>query len=107
VDRAVQVYHQALALRKLGDPARAELALRELLAGAEAALARAPREVDYFSSYGRRPSERSHVADAHYLVGLCHLGLGAVSQARAAFDAALVASPDHLGARLALDGMMP
>jgi hypothetical protein len=47
------------------------------------------------------------VADAHYVVGLGHLGLGAVSQARAAFDAALVASPDHLGARLALDGMMP
>ena len=107
VDRAVQRYHQALALRKLGDSARADLVLREVLSSAQVSLAEAPREIDYYSRYGRQDSGRSQVADAHYVVGLGHLGLGAASEARAAFRAALVASPDHLGARLALDGMMP
>jgi tetratricopeptide (TPR) repeat protein len=106
VEQAVQRYHQALALRKLGDPGRAELALRELLTAVQGALAEAPAEIDYFSSYGRQDSGRSRVADAHYIAGLGHLGLGAVSEARAAFGKALLVSPDHLGARLALDGMM-
>jgi len=104
-DRAVQRYYHALAVRMLGDPARAETLLRGLLASAQAARADAPTAIESFSSYGRQYSERSRVADAHYFVGLGYLGLGAVSEARAAFRAALLASPDHLGARLELEGM--
>jgi hypothetical protein len=102
-DRAVQQYYQALALRQLGDSSRAEALMREVLAAGTAALAAAPKEIDYFSSFGEQRSDRSRVADAHFVEGLGHAGLGATAAARAAFDAALAASPDHLGARLALD----
>lgn len=105
VERAVQQYHQALALQRLGDKARAVAVFRELSMNGQAALANAPKEIDYFSSFGEQRSERSRVADAHYVVGLGQLGLGAMAEARAAFNAALAASPDHLGARLAKRGI--
>jgi tetratricopeptide (TPR) repeat protein len=105
VDRGVQQYHQALALRKLGQPDRADSLLRELLAQGQAAVARTPRELDEFSSFGERQSARRRQADAHFIVGLGQSGLGNLPQARAAFEAALVASPDHLGARLAIDDL--
>jgi tetratricopeptide (TPR) repeat protein len=105
VDRGVQQYHQALALRKLGQPDRADSLLRELLAQGQVAVARTPRELDEFSSFGERQSARRRQADAHFIVGLGQSGLGNLPQARAAFEAALVASPDHLGTRLALDDL--
>jgi hypothetical protein len=42
------------------------------------------------------------IATTHYLAGLGHAGLGEKEEARAEFNAALAASPDHLGAKLAL-----
>jgi hypothetical protein len=105
VDRAVQQYYQALALRQLGQSARADALLRELLESGQAAVARSPRDLDEFSSFGERRSERSRLADAHFIVGLGQSGLGARQEARQAFDAALAASPDHLGAKLELDAV--
>jgi tetratricopeptide (TPR) repeat protein len=103
VDRAVQQYYQALALRGLGQPARADAILRQVLASGKAAVASAPRELDEFSSFGERRSERVRMADAHYVLGLGHAGLGEAASARAEFQSALAASPNHLGAKLALD----
>jgi hypothetical protein len=40
---------------------------------------------------------------AHYVAGLGHAGLGEKDKAREEFNSALASSPDHLGARLALD----
>jgi tetratricopeptide (TPR) repeat protein len=103
VDRAVQQYYQALALRRLGQTARADGLFRELLENGRAAVAQAPPDLDEFSSFGERRSDRSRLADAHYVVGLGQSGLGAMADARAAFEAALRTSPDHLGARLEVD----
>jgi tetratricopeptide (TPR) repeat protein len=105
VDGAVQQYYQALALRQLGEPARADQLLRKLLESGRAAVARTPKDLDEFSSFGERRSERSRLSDAHYIVGLGQSGLGRAPEARAAFEAALQANPNHLGARLELDGI--
>jgi len=51
-----------------------------------------------------RPSPRTLTADALYLAGLGHAGLGDLARARADFEAALAASPDNLGAKLAIGG---
>jgi lipoprotein NlpI len=42
-------------------------------------------------------------ANAHYITGLGYAGLGEKEKARVEFSAALAASPDHLGAKIALE----
>jgi tetratricopeptide (TPR) repeat protein len=105
VDRSVQEYYQALALRRVGEAPRAEAALRNVLVRGTAALRDAPNEIDFFSSFGEQRPDRRRVADAHYVVGLGRLGLNDEAAARAAFESALAASPDHLGARQELDAI--
>jgi tetratricopeptide (TPR) repeat protein len=96
-----QTYFQALALRKLGENDRAEAALRDLLASGEGALASTDESAEKQSGDGLSPRVRS--ATANYLAGLGHAGLGEMEKARANFDAALTALPDHFGAKIALE----
>jgi tetratricopeptide (TPR) repeat protein len=105
VDRSVQQYYQALALRRVGEATPAEAALGEVLERGTAALRDAPKEIDFFSSFGEQRPDRRRVADAHYVVGLGRLGLNDEAAARSAFESALAASPDHLGARQELDAI--
>ena len=98
LDRGVQRYYQALALRKLGQAGPASTAFREIAEDGEAAV-RATS-----GGAGRSPAARDRTAGAFYLAGLGHSGLGDLAKARADFKAALAASPDHLGARLAIGG---
>ena len=60
---------------------------------------------DFFSKFGERQSQRSRVASAHYIVGLGRLGLGETEKAKDEFNQALKARPDHLGAKMALEGL--
>jgi len=100
----VQLYYQALALQKLGDEARSGVIFREVRQVGEDMLARSAPTIGYFSSFGERQSQRARLASAHYLIGLGSRGLGEEDMARAQFEQALEASPDHLGATTALRG---
>ncbi len=95
-------YYQALALRKLGDNARAETIFRELVAAGNAALASTSEAADGAAGPGPRQSPRARTATAHYVTGLGLAGLGEQEKARAEFTAALADAPDNLGAKLAL-----
>jgi len=102
VTQGVQLYYQALALRQIGREEEAKTIFREIRRAGELLLADAPEDIGYFSSFGERQSRRVRLASAHYLTGLGHAGLGQQEMARSRFEAALDASPDHLGARMAL-----
>jgi hypothetical protein len=52
---------------------------------------------------GERLSPRARQALAHYVAGLGHLGLGEQDKADEEFKLALQSSPDHLGAKTALE----
>jgi tetratricopeptide (TPR) repeat protein len=96
--RAAQ-YYQALALRRLGQPDRANGIFRGLVkAGAETLAA-----ADETAASESPPARRTRLATARYLAGLGHAGLGDKAKARTELAAALAAAPDHLGAKLALD----
>jgi tetratricopeptide (TPR) repeat protein len=98
-------YYQALALQKLGDSDKANAAFQKLLNAGTQALASAPATGALDKTTDA--ALRMRIADAHYLAGLGHLGLHHPDQARAQFDLALKASPDHLAARTALADMLP
>lgn len=97
-------FHEAAALRKLGETSRADAIFRELVATANTALAPEPvQTVDpNNTNFTRRESQRTRLGSAHYIAGLGHAGLGEKEKARSEFNAALAAVPDHLGAKLAL-----
>ena len=100
--RGAQSFFRAMALRRLGDDARAEGICEELIETGVRALMRGG-EVDVFAKFGGQASERRRVADAWYLRGLGLLGLNNRDAAREAFGRALQAAPDHLGAKTALE----
>jgi tetratricopeptide (TPR) repeat protein len=94
-------YFEALADRKLGRNEQADAALKSVLQAAEARL---ERSGDSGSRLGRRLREASP-GFSHYLAGLAQLGLGQNDAAKAQLQAALEASPDLLGAKVALDAL--
>jgi tetratricopeptide (TPR) repeat protein len=91
-------YFQALAFQKLGQGEKAGPIFQELVDAGTAALK--PAADDTASSVTQPANLR--IATAHYLSGLGHAGLGEKEKAQAEFNAALVAEPDHLGAKIAL-----
>jgi tetratricopeptide (TPR) repeat protein len=96
------VYYKALAERKLGDVDAAKAALNQLLQAAEPSTEKAGAEQ---SPSGRKRARRSAPGLGHYLAGLAYLGLGDKESAAKEFTAALVASPELLGAKAALAGL--
>jgi tetratricopeptide (TPR) repeat protein len=100
-DRTVLLYYQALALRKLGEADRASALFQRLVKSGASALAQRDK-VDFFAKFGEQQTERARIAQAHYIAGLGHSGLGDAEAAMREFKEALAASPHHLGARTAL-----
>ena len=98
----IRSYYQALALRNLGQPQRAEPLFRELISSGKAALARISNATDSRTLSRTQQSPRRRAATAHYLIGLGWAGLGDKNKARDEFTLALQASQDHLGAKTAL-----
>lgn len=92
-------YYRALALRALGHEAEATAKLKEMLETAQA-----QREEEASQSFATSVPEfvfaeadletrrRAHLT---YLIGLAHLGLGEMAEAREAFEAALEQAPNH------------
>jgi len=66
------------------------------------ALERTSSQIDFFAKFGEQQSQRSRLADAHYMAGLGYLGLNEKGKARQEFNQALEAGPDHLGAKTML-----
>ncbi len=87
-------YYQALALQKLGEQDRAKALFQQLLDNGRGAIASQNEPTTL--------AQRMRVADAHYLAGLGHEGLGETDKAKQEFTAALQAAPDHLAAKVAM-----
>jgi tetratricopeptide (TPR) repeat protein len=101
VDQA-QIYYQALALEKLGQDDRAQALFQTLIDSGTKSLSALPDATLQPNSFS---SERTQVADAHFLIGLGQLGLKHQQQASQEFSLALKASPDHIAAKMALSDM--
>jgi tetratricopeptide (TPR) repeat protein len=98
-ERQIQTCYQALAKRRLGDISGAEEVFRNLQQTANKAIEASSTSADPGSH--SRPD--STLALAHYLAGLCQLGLDDRAQAKSQFQSALDAAPDFLGAKSQLD----
>lgn len=103
-----QPYYAALCYLKLGRADEARPLFRGLVDSGQQMLEQlrqgdsslAPRR-----GSGYRSSRRVRLADAHYMTGLGHAGLNDGARAREQFLQALESSPDHLGARTALNAL--
>lgn len=91
------LFHQALALQKLGRTNDADQRFKDLVKAGQKQL-EAAEQADYFAKFGERQSDRVRKAQAYYLTGLGQLGLGRTTEARTAFTQALDLHPAHLGA---------
>ncbi len=90
-------YFHAQALKKLGRDDEARPVFERLAKAGEQQLQSAAQP-DYFAKFGQRQSGPARQAQAHYLAGLGHLGLGQTDLAKDEFARALALDPAHLGA---------
>jgi tetratricopeptide (TPR) repeat protein len=96
-------YYQALALRQLGREDEARQKLEKMLRAAgekrqEEAKRGFATSVPEFV-FAERDQETRRRIHYTYLIGLAHLGLGQMPEARSAFEAVLEQDPDHFGAQ--------
>ena len=96
-------YHQGRAWAKLGDKERAGRIFEQLVETGQSRLSDG-QGPDYFAKFGERQAESLRQADAHYLIGLGHLGLGRTEEARQEFQKALGLNINHRGAAAMLTG---
>ena len=102
----IQRYYQGLALNQLGQSDKAKAIFDDLVTAGKAAIKdQGAGGTDFFAAFGERQSRRARASSAHYVAALGHLGHGERDQARDELALALRASPDHVGARLALDDL--
>ncbi len=103
---SAMTYHQAMALRELGD-AGAREKFRELMQFAARKMS-APAKIDYFATslpdflVFEDDLEKRNRVESLYLLGLARLGLDEPEEAEAAFREALSLDLNHLGAQQAL-----
>jgi tetratricopeptide (TPR) repeat protein len=100
--QGVQLYYQALALRKLGENDKAQTIFRSLVTDGMAAIGERSSQLDLSASMDEQNSQRASLAMAHYVAGLGYLGLGETGTARNHLNEALKVSPAHVGARTSL-----
>ena len=101
--RSAPRYYQARAQQKLGGADDVKAAFHELVNSGDAALKQSDNTDDTAPSSGDRQLSRGRAATAHYIAGLGYAGLDEKENARKEFAAALASSPDHLGAKIALE----
>jgi tetratricopeptide (TPR) repeat protein len=100
--RDLQAYYQALALRRLGQTEKANKLMQGLVDAANESLQKAPA---MNGTLEERRRERARLAAAHYAAGLGYSGLEDKPKAKAELGKALEASPDHAGAKSALESL--
>lgn len=98
---AVLLYYQGLSLQKLGRDAQAKRVFDALVKAGNDALKPAEGS-DFFAKFGDRQSPQMRQAEAHYVRGLGHLGLGDKSAALADFERAMKLNRYLTGAREAM-----
>ena len=103
-DRSVLSYYRALSLKKLGDNEKAAAIFKQLVKSGNDSLDR-QAGADFFSKFGERQSQRTRLALAHYIAGLGYLGQDEKNKAKDEFNQAIKTKPDHLGAKIALEGL--
>lgn len=91
-------YYQGLAALRLGHNDEAARLFSSLIARGQSMLAGGSKESPFAAKFGRGQSERYHLADAHFLIGLGNLGMGATAKAREEFLQVLKMDINHLGA---------
>lgn len=91
------IYYQAMAFQKLGQETQAQAAFKRLTA--------TPAADPVATGRNLSAAQRVSLGDAHYVLGLGALGDKNKEKAKAEFQAALQASPDHLAAKTALAGL--
>jgi tetratricopeptide (TPR) repeat protein len=92
-------YYQGLALRKLGRKAEANQLFESLISFGTERLAASPG-LDFFAKFGEKQSERTRLAEAHYLIGLGNLGKGEKEEAKKEFEQTLMLNPSHNWAKM-------
>jgi tetratricopeptide (TPR) repeat protein len=102
--RSIARYYQGLALQKLGRGGEAAAIFRELGEAARRTLENTPK-IDPTAAAATQQSQRVRRAQAHYVAGLGHLGLGEHDDAERELNECLKASPDHLRAKTALESL--
>ena len=90
-------YFQGMSLLKLGREDEAEKRFEGLMRFAQKRL-KASDGMDFFAKFGERQSAAARRAQAHYLLGLSHLGMGDREQARKEFQKTLERNINHLWA---------
>jgi len=100
--RNEQQYYQGAARARLGQSNEAAALFRQLLESGEQR-ARESGAIDFFASFGEQQSQRIRLAQAHYLQGLGHLGLGQDAPAATELSRVLAIRPDHPGAQFMLE----
>ena len=91
-------YYRGLALRALGLETEATEIFDELISTGRQQL-EADEGMAFFAKFGEKTRGENRMADAHYLMGLGHLGRCAREQAQAEFVKALALNINHLWAR--------
>ena len=97
--------YKAMALRKLGQVREAETILRGLIVPAGPSTRPTPPEIDRSAAVTVQQAQRDRLSVPHFSAGLGHLGLGESDQARQELNQCLRISPDHLGAKTAIDSL--
>jgi len=95
-------YYQGLAFQKLGQEKKASQILEDLADLGEKRLQDAT-SLDFFAKFGERQSAIRRRSQAHYLLGLSHLGREDKEEARTQFKKALELNINHIWARHQLD----
>ena len=95
------IYYQGLAFRKLGKEEEAVRMFDGLIRFGREKIEASTRS-DFFAKFGIRLSREAQIADAHYLVGLGHLGKGEKEEARREFEEALKLNICHTWAGVQL-----
>jgi tetratricopeptide (TPR) repeat protein len=94
-------YYRGLAMAKLGQRQQARQVFQRMIDSAAQSIQQ--NTIDFFTSFGEQQSRRLRRTLAHYQSGLGYLGLNDAAKARQQFTEALHVSPDHTGARAALE----
>ncbi|MGE5608882.1 MAG: DUF5107 domain-containing protein [Bacillota bacterium] len=94
-------YYQALAHGKLNQEDKATQIFNDLIRTGQDRL-KATEGMDFFAKFGTRQSATAQRANAHYQIGLGHLGKREFPEAKEQFESALKLNAAHLGARTML-----
>ena len=100
-DRPQTRYYQALAFAQLGEKEKAEQIFDRLITTGSDMLTE-DTSGDFFAKFGGRQAKNVRLADAHYIIGLGHLGKNQKQKAKDNFTRAVELNINHIWANFEL-----